>query len=179
MNTELKECNWHVGEIVNIPRTETLLKRIGSTSYNWLVGSHYICIRETTESRRGILAKVLGKFTARHIIQVGGQSFSKNDRDILIDGKCFYSYPFPSAKDVKEVLQILRGNPRLLQMLQEASMPIDTESKYWVSETTTRFLIIKKPQCYNALSDSITTASGSDAPYRLTLAYFYNGELTW
>lgn len=178
MIIELNDINWHVGEIVNIPRTESLLKRSGTTSYEWLIGSRYICIREATEDQRGILAKVLGQFTPNYIIMVDGHTFSKNDKDDLIDGKRFFSYPFPAMKDVKEALSILRGNPGLIHQFEEASMPIDINSKFWVSETSTHLFVIKKPQCYNVSSDSIVTASDDDAPYRLTLAYFYKREST-
>ena len=170
---------WHVGEIVKLPRTETPLTRNGNTSYDWIVGSRYIVIREATDSQRGILAKVLGQFTPKYIIIVDGQPFSKNDKDDLIDGARFFSYPFPAAKDVKEALDILRNNPSLLQKFEEASMHIDIQSKFWVSETASHLIIMKKPQCYDAYSGSVITASDNNAPYRLTLAYFYKGELTW
>ena len=176
---EYNTNNWHAGEIVNIPRKETLLKRSGNTSYEWLVGSRYIVIREATEGKRGILAKVLGQFTPKYIMMVDGQPFSKNDKENLINGARFFSYPFPAAKDVKEALDILRSNPELLQQFGEASMHIDILSNFWVSETAHHLIIMKKPQCYDASSGSIITASDSDAPYRLTLAYFYKGDLTW
>ena len=129
--------------------------------------------------QRGILAKVLGQFTPKYIIMVDGQPFSKNDKENLINGARFFSYPFPAAKDVKEALDILRSNPGLLQQFGEASMHIDILSKFWVSETASHLIIMKKPQCYDASSGSVITASDSDAPYRLTLAYFYKGDLTW
>lgn len=176
---ESNENNWRLGEIVTIPRTGALLKRSGAITYEWLIGSRYICIREATESNRGILAKVLGQFTPKYIHLVDGQPFSKNDIENLIDGTRYLSYPFPSVKDVREALDIVRSNPGLLQRFGEASMYFDTQSRFWVRETTSRLVVIKKPQCYDASSGSVRIASDSDAPYRLTLAYFYKGELTW
>ena len=173
------ENNWHLGEIVNLPRKEKVLKDSGSTVYQQFICSRYICVREATESQRGILAKVLGKFPPENVITVGGQPFSKDDRDELFEGMCYFSYPFPSKKDVQEVLEILRSNPSLIQTFEDAKMHINPKSRYWVNETESRLLVMKKPQCYNAHTEQICTPSKDDAPYRLTMVYFNKGSLDW
>lgn len=173
------ENNWHFGEIVTLPRTEKLLKTSGSTIYKELVGSRYICVREATETQRGILAKVLGKYPPENILTVGGQPFSKDDREDLFEGMRYFSYPFPAVKDVQEVLDILRSDPKLVQIFEGASMHINPQSKYWVNETESRLLVMKKPQCYNARSEQICKPSKDDAPYRLTMVYFFKGNLNW
>ena len=74
------ENTWRLGETVILPRTEKKIKNNGSVSYEQLIGSRYICVREEAEGRRGILVKVLGKYTPEHVITVGGHPFSKDDR---------------------------------------------------------------------------------------------------
>ena len=114
-----------------------------------------------------------------NLITVGGQPFSKDDREELFAGMHYFSYPFPAAKDVQEVIDILRSNPSLIQIFEDASMHINPKSKFWVSETESRLLIMKKPQCYDAFSKQIASPSKDDAPYRLTMVYFYKGKLSW
>ena len=41
------------------------------------------------------------------ILLVSGTPFCKDDRDYLFRGKCYYSYPFPLADDLKEALDII------------------------------------------------------------------------
>lgn len=173
------ENSWHLGEIATLPRTEKLLKKSGSTVYERLIGSRYVCVREETEGHRGILVKVLGKFPPEHIMTVGGQPFSKDDREELFAGMRYFSYPFPAAKDVQEVLEILRSNSSLIQIFEGASMHINPKSKFWVNEAESHLLIMKRPQCYDAYSEQIGTPSVDDLPYRLTMAYFYKGKLSW
>lgn len=171
--------SWHLGEIVSLPRTEKLLKKSGETRYEQIIGSRYICVREAIEGEPGILAKVLGKIPMDIIMMVGGQPFTKDDRMDLFEGMRYYSYPFPAVKEVQEVLDILRSNPDLVQIFENASMHINPQSRFWVKETESRLLVMKKPQCYDAHSEQIGTPSKDDAPYRLTLVYFYKGELIW
>ena len=173
------ENNWHLGEIVTLPRKEKLLKKGSFTIYEQLIGSRYICVREATEGQRGILVKVLGKFPPEHITTVGGLPFSKDDHDDFFAGMRYFSYPFPAVKDVQEVLEILRSNHDLIQIFEGASMHVNPKSKFWVNETESRLLVMKKPQCYDASSGQTGTPSNDDAPYRLTMAYFYKGELSW
>lgn len=91
------ENTWRLGETVTLPRTEKKIKNNGSVSYEQLIGSRYICVREEAEGRRGILVKVLGKYTPEHVITVGGHPFSKDDREELFMGIRYFSYPFPSV----------------------------------------------------------------------------------
>ena len=175
---ESTEYSWRLGEIVTLPRTVRLLKKSGSTVYERLIGSRYVCVREATEGQRGILVKVLGKFPPEHIMTVGGQPFSKDDREELFVGMRYFSYPFPAVKDVREVLEILRSNPSLIQIFEGVSMHVNPKSKFWVRETESHLLVMKKPQCYDAYSEQIGSPSKDDAPYRLTMAYFYKGNLS-
>lgn len=173
------ENNWHLGEIVTLPRTEIVLKKSASTVYEQLIGSRYICVCEATDSQRGILAKVLGKFPQEHIMTVGGQPFSKDDCEELFEGMRYFSYPFPMVKDVQEVVDILRNNPNLIQTFEKASMHINPKSKFWVNKTESRLLVRKKPQCYDASSKQIDKPSKDEAPYRLTMVYFNKEKLSW
>lgn len=161
-----------VGETVNLKRITTSLKKSGTKLYEQLVGSRYICIREAKDGQKGILVKVLGKVPAEQILMVDGQPFSKDDREDLFEGTCYYSYSFPTLEDLKEVLSIIRSNLDLVNQFEKASMHINPKSKFWVNETASRLIIMKKPLCYDASSDSLNTASNNDAPYRLTLVYF-------
>ena len=176
---ESTENSWRLGEIVTLPRTEKLLKKSGSTVYERIIGSRYVCVREASEGQRGILVKVLGKFPPEHIMTVGGQLFSKDDREELFAGMRYFSYPFPAVKDVEEVLEILRSNPSIVQIFEGASMHINLKSKFWVNETGRHLLVMKKPQCYDTYSEQICTPSKDDAPYRLTMAYFFKRKLSW
>ena len=173
------DVNWRLGEIVSLPRTEREVKDGGSPAYKYFVESRYICVREATDSQRGILVKVLGKSTLEHILMVCGKPFSKDDRHELFMGDRYFSYPFPAADDVKEVLEILRSNPNLVRTFEDASMHINLKSKYWVTDTKRRFLIKTVPQCYDANSDQLITPSYNDFPYRITMVYFSNGQLIW
>ena len=173
------ENTWRLGETVTLPRTEKKIKNNGSVSYEQLIGSRYICVREEAEGRRGILVKVLGKYTPEHVITVGGHPFSKDDREELFMGIRYFSYPFPSVNDVNEVLEILKGNPSLINFFDDASMHINPKSKFWVNKTERRMLVLKTPQCYDAYSGQTLTPSPSDMPYRITMVYFYKGKLNW
>lgn len=173
------ESTWHFGEIVTLPRTESPLKKNGSSSYELLIGSRYICVREEAEGQRGILVKILGKYTPEHVIMVGGHPFSKDDREELFSGTRYLSYPFPSANDVDEVLEILNSNPSLIHVFDDASMHINPKSKFWVNKTERRMLVFKTPQCYDAYSGQTLTPSYNDMPYRITMLYFYKGKLSW
>ena len=57
------EIQWRVGETVNLTREVADLKSGSRTGYKRLIASRYICIREESEGKRGILLKVLGKAT--------------------------------------------------------------------------------------------------------------------
>lgn len=67
--------NWKKGETVYLPWKEKLIKQSGSTGYASIVNSKYICVREATNTQRGILVKAMGKVPMHHIIKVGGGNF--------------------------------------------------------------------------------------------------------
>ena len=52
-------------------------------------------------------------------------------------------------------------------------------NKFWVNDTTTQLLFLKKPLCYDASADTLGPASKNDAPYRVSLVYFYKDDLSW
>ena len=166
------EKNYHLGEIVTLPREETLLKKNGLQIYMRYTGSRYICIRQATDNQPGILVKVLGKLTPERIMMVNEEPFTKDDRAESFNGICYFSYPFPALTELKEILDIIRSNQSLLQIFEDASMHVNPKSKFWVNETASRLLVMKKPQCYDASTDDLCTASDHEAPYRLTMVYF-------
>ena len=127
---ETPEHKWSVGELVSLTWNERQLKKSGSTSYAELVSSSYICVREATDEQPGILVKVLGKVTRVQILLVSGTPFCKDDRDYLFRGKCYYSYPFPLADDLKEALDIIVANPSLQQRFEEESMHFNPSSTF-------------------------------------------------
>ena len=89
------------------------------------------------------------------------------------------SYPYQSVKDVKEVLDILRGNADLLQAFEKAKMHINPNSSFWVSETARNKFMLKIPQVYDSREDILCTASDDTPHYRITMVNFYKGNLTW
>jgi hypothetical protein len=150
-----------------------------NSTYVRYINSRYICVREATDSQRAIFAKVLGRFAPSEVSIVDGKPFTRNDTDQLFEGYCYYSYPFPELKDVTEFLEILRSNPSLLKCFEEASMPFKPQSKIWVNEVLKYLFIKKKPMCYNPSADCLCTANDNEAPYRLTLAFYFKDELIW
>lgn len=173
------ECNWKVGEVVNLPRTETLLKTRGMISYERLIGSRYICIREATDNQRGILVKVLGRCLPQSVAVVGGQPFTKDDFEESFEGTHYFSYPYPATKDVREMLDILNSNPTLLQYFENASMHVNPKAKFWVRDMGRQMLVFKQPQCYDAVSDILCTIRDDESAYRLTMVYFFKDELIY
>ena len=169
---EPNKNNWNLGELVTLPKQERPLKSGAMTQYGHYIGSRYICIREATDTQRGILVKVLGKCPPEFVSVVGGQPFTKDDREELFNGCHYFSYPYPASKDVKEVLDILDSTPTLLQYFQNASMHINPKSSFWLRETTKKFFFIEKPQCYDVSTDSLSTGMDDPAPYRVTMVYF-------
>lgn len=176
---ESPEHNWSLGQLVSLTWNERLLKKSGSTSYAQLVSSRYICIREATDEQPGILLKVLGKVDRQQILIVNGKPFCKDDRYDLFKGKCYYSYPFPLADDLKEVLAIVRANPSLMQRFEEESMHFNPSSTFWVRSIARRMLGARKLQFFDAGSDQLSKAIDDTPHYRLTIAYFDKDELSW
>lgn len=164
--------NWHLGEIVSPPRTTSLLKQSNKNVYNRLIDLQYICVREATENKCGILVRVLGKTKAERIMSVCGQPFCNDDKFQLFEGQAFSSYSFPTVGELMEVLNIIRSNPSLLSQFEAASMPFELNSLFWVNETTINFPFTKKPRCYDASTNSLCKAPKDSKPYRLTMVYF-------
>lgn len=165
------EDSWRLGEFVFPPRTSKLLKSSGSKSYNSLIASRYICIREATERQNGILLRVEGKVKAKHMMLVCGQPFCKDDSVQLFEGWSYFSYSFPTVAELAEVLNIIRSNLSLLSQFKAASMDFNPQSLFWVKETA-NYLITKKLKYYDASTESLCTASNDVAPYHLTMVYF-------
>ena len=176
---EPNKNNWNLGELVTLPKQERPLKSGAMTQYGHYIGSRYICIREESEGQRGILLKVLGKVYSDQIKIVDGEPFSKDEGDELFMGHSYISYPYESLKDVKEVLDILRGNADLLQAFEKAKMHINPNSSYWVRETARNKFMLKIPQVYDSREDLLCTASDDTPYYRITMVYFYKGNLSW
>ena len=170
---EPKENKWKLGELVALPRTNTQIKE-GRTSYEQMVGSRYICIREASDGEQGILLKVIGKLPQYQIKVVAGEPFCKDDKLEGFDGDAYYSYRFPTTDEVKEVLGILRENKELLDVFEKASMHINPYSTFWVRETVSKLYFLKTPQYFDSGKDTVTPSTGddNDVHYRITIAYF-------
>ena len=165
--------NWNVGETVNLPRKIMQANKKEMRSREQFMGSRYICVRACDGSQRGILLKVLGKTTREDMMICRGELFCKDDKVEGFTSDTYLSYRFPSADELKEVLDILRGNKPLLEQFEKASMHINPNSTFWVRDTAKRFLFLKKPQYYNAQTGEVLPdTKGEEVRYRLTLAYF-------
>jgi hypothetical protein len=105
---ESNKNDWKLGEIATLPRKEKELKKSFMNLYVRYIGSRYICIREASDGQRGILLKVLGKSFPDQMKLVNGEPFGMDKREEIFNGTCYYSYPFPSVSELKEVLDILR-----------------------------------------------------------------------
>lgn len=174
------ENNWMLGEIVTLPKQERTLKKSGLNEYMYYIASRYICIREATDTERGILVKVLGKCNSDPIRIVGGAPFCNDFHDELFTGDSYSSYPFPLAKDVQEVLEILKFNQDLLQKFEAAKMHINPEATFWVSDTTRNKLFLKKLQVLSGRDGQLHPADDDDVRhYRLSLVYFFKDALVW
>ena len=175
---ESNENNWKLGEIANLPRKEKVLKD-GSTVYVHYIASRFICIREATETQRGILMKVLGKAYSDQVKMVGGEPFGKDEYYETFEGQRYFSYTFPSANEVKEVLDILRDNTSLLQKFENAKMHVNPDGMFWVRETARNAFLKKVPQVYGGRNGQFYSPKDDTNYYRITMAYFQNGKLTW
>ena len=170
--------SWKMGEIASFPWTSSNLKKSGSTFYKHFYSSKYMCIREEDGGHRGILLKVLGRTSARDITMVGGEPFCKDEKEEMLAGKTYTSFRFPTLNEVIEVLEILRDNPKVCPLLEENSMHLNPAAPFWVRETSTNLLLRKKPQFYDPNTTKLSTSPDATLPpYRITLLYFYKGEL--
>lgn len=177
--SEQVSTDWGTGEIVSIQRKDKMLKKNRANTYKKFISSKYVCIREASKGKQGILVKVLGKTPASFINIIGGKPFVKDDVEELFYNKNYYSFPFPKAAEVEEVLSIIRNNQELLKQFESISMHINTEASFWVRETAHNCLLMKKPQYLDAHSGKISKAKENDTYYRLSIVYFNNSGLIW
>lgn len=173
MKSDIK--NWKLGEVVLMPRKATQINK----KCEYLMASQYICIREATENQRGILLRVLDKTARKNIIMQGGKPFCKDDKFEGFYSDTYSSYRFPSAEELKEVLDILKKDESLLEIFKKANMSINPNSTFWVRDTVSRLFFLKEPQYYDANIGQLATASGDETHHRLTTAYFYKTILNW
>ena len=158
MNYELKTDNWRLGELVSPKWNYELIKKDGQKSYAYYAVSDYICVREATDGQCGILLKNLGKTSKKHIMFVNGKPFCKDEREDLFKGMRYYSYPFPTASALKEVLEIVGSDEVLKERLKAESMSFNPLSTFWIRETAGN-LPSKKPQYYDATSGLLCKAN--------------------
>ena len=166
--------DWSVGELVNLRRSTTLLKESRSYLYSSVVSSEYICIREATDGQRGIMVKGLGKIRRERIMLVSGMPFCKDERDELFVGKHYYGYPFPTVDELKEILDIVRADTNLQQKLIDNGMFFYPEGTFWVNDTKSEFLGLKRAlQYYDPSTGRLTTAKSIDERHqRISIAFF-------
>ena len=176
---ESNKNDWKLGEIATLSRMEKELKKSFLNLYVRYIGSRYICIREASDSQRGILLKVLGKSYSDQMKIVNGEPFGMDEREEIFDGTCYYSYPFPSVSELKEVLDILRGNRSLLQKFDEAKMHVNPDSMFWVRETNRNAFLSKIPQVYSGRDGQLHNPSDDANYYRVSIVYFFKDQLFW
>jgi len=165
---------WKIGEVVTMKQNPTLLKRCGRKLYSSIVGQDYLCVREAAKGQRGILVKGLGKVRRERIMLVSGQPFLKDDREELFVGKHYYGYPFPTVDELKEVLDIVRSDLDIQQQLIDNGMFFYPEGTFWVSDTKSLFLGLKRElQYYDPSTNFLATAKSHDEHHqRITIVYF-------
>lgn len=163
---------WSIGQKVSLSWKTKQLKKNKKNSYERMIGSNYICIREASDGHNGILLRVLDNAKASSVMLISGQPFFMDESARLFEGFIYSSYSTPSLAELKEILAILGSNSSLLVRFDEASMPINLKSLFWVNETARNTFFQKKPLCYNPSTDSLCIASDPVAPCRLTLVYF-------
>lgn len=165
---------WNVGELVTLQWTRTHLIKEGKALYSNYINSHYFCIREATKGQRGILIKNLGKTRQNNIMLVSGNPFCKDDFDNMFLNKHYFSFSFPMAEELKEVLDILRSDIDIQQKLLDNNMITNPNGTFWVNDTKSQFLGLKqKLQYYDSPTDSLVTANSQNERHqRITIVYF-------
>ena len=172
---ESDKKNYTLGEVVHLPRKTSQINK----KYEYLIMSRYICIRQAVEGQRGILLRVLGKTARKDIIMQGGKPFCKDDKYDGFYSNTYVSYRFPSMKELKEVLDILKNDESLLEIFKQNNMPINPDSTFWVRDTASRLFFLKEAQYYDANLGQLTSTSDDDTHCRLTIAYFYKSNVSW
>ena len=165
---------WGAGELVSLKRSTTLLKEHGTDLYSNLKSSQYVCIREATEGQDGILVKGLASIRRRHFMFVGRKPFCKDERDELFVGKHYYCFPLPTADELKEVLDIVRTDADIQQKLKDNGMHFNANGTFWVSNTKSELLGLKRDlQYYDAATGRLAVAKSIDEHHqRMTIVYF-------
>ena len=177
---EENENSWKLGEFATFPWVSTDTKKSGSTFYKHFYSSTYLCIREEDGGHRGILLKVLGRTSARDIIMVGGEPFCKDEKEEMLAGKTYSSFRFPTTNEVMDVLEILQTTSDFGALLDGNSMHINPVAPFWVREPGTSLLLQKKPKFYDPKTGKHSTSADTNLPpYRISLLYFYKGELIY
>jgi hypothetical protein len=77
------------------------------------------------------------------------------------------------------VHDILKRDKALLEKFEQACMPINPNSTFWVRDTASRLFFLKEPQYYDARLGQLVTASDDETHYRLTIAYFHKSNISW
>lgn len=174
---ESNKNNWALGEYVHVPRQTIQINK----EYEYMVGSRYICIREATNEKPGILLKVLGKAAREDILIKDGKPFCKDDFHEGFYFDTYYSFRFPSVDEVKEVLDIIRDDLFLLEKFDSARMHVNPDSSFWVNDMANHLFFFKEPQYYDAQLNQLVASktSGNDSHYRMTIAYFRKSRVFW
>ena len=170
----LNEANWHLGDLVNLSWNQKEIKKSGRKSYAYYALSNYVCVREATDRQRGILVKGLGKIQRERVMLVNGKPFCKDEREELFMAKCYFSFPFPTADELKEVLDIVRFDMNIQQKLIDNSMFFNHNGTFWVNDSKSLFFGLKRsPQYYDPSTGRFATAKSLDERHnRITIAYF-------
>ena len=168
------EANWRLGELVNLSWNYKEIKMSGDKTYAYYTESHYVCVREATDGQRGILVKGLGKIQRERVMLVNGEPFCKDEREELFMGKRYFSLPFPTADELKEVLDIVRFDMKIQQILIDNGMFFNPNGTFWVSDTKSQLFGLKRsPQYYDPSTGCLATAKHLDERHnRITIAYF-------
>jgi len=178
MKTETR--NWSLGEMVRLSHQGKPVCESSITSYEHLVDSRYICVREADENTPGILLKVVGKVTDENILIKGNEPFVKDVKSEGFRCDIYSSFRFPSGEEVKLMVDILKNNQELVDKFEEASMHVNPNSTFWVRETIHGLFIRTKLQYYDTRSGKLSIHSGDSEPrYRLTLVYFDKDKLSF
>ena len=64
-------------------------------------------------------------------------------------------------------------------MMEDAKMHLNLNGGFWVSETARNAFFLKIPQIYDTRSNQLRVASDDTSYYRITMVYFFKGELIW
>ena len=161
---------WTKGEIVVLPEINEMLTQIGNKIYMYGLPSKCFCLREATESHRGILVKLLNEYAANEILMINKKPFCKDYKINGFETISYCSLRFPEVSDLKEVLDIVRNDSTIQQ--QTGINPNET---YWVNDTHKRFFFRRHAQYYAPKTDSIGTAqTNNEKHYRLIITYFEN-----